>query len=192
MSGQAIATRRRRVPFTLGHIPFSTHLCPPSLLFKPYAEQHVDNHSLVGASPSKRRHKDEKMPRGSKGLTVFQYACSKTADATSQVLHLLNLQDPALRQYRLDASEYVFYPLALLYTMYWNKGNRNLKTHRPFIPLPLQMIPGDELYCFRQYSYMERRVDAFREHHKNSGIPPGLAIIGTPGIGELIPFHLLT
>ena len=85
--------------------------------------------------------------------------------------------------------------------MYWGKGNNKyLKNAKPCIPLPLELIlGGDDLYCFvsaSTYSYMEGRIDAFREHHmhritsKGSGMPPGLALIGNPGIGELVLFHL--
>ena len=80
--------------------------------------------------------------------------------------------------------------------MYWGKGDRYLNNAKPFIPLPFEVIPDDILYCFRQYSYMEQRIDAFRKHHEDritpegSGIPPGIALIGSPGIGELVLFHL--
>ena len=80
--------------------------------------------------------------------------------------------------------------------MYRGKGSRYLKNAKPFIPLPFEVIQGDELHCFCQYTYMEQRIDAFRGYHKQmissvgSGIPPGVAIIGSPGIGELVLFHL--
>ena len=120
--------------------------------------------------------------------------CSSIANGSTFQVLLDDLQDPQLSKYRLDLPEYSFYPFAQLYTMYWGKGNRYLKHAKPFIPLPLKLIPGDKLYCFGQYSYMEQRIDAFREYHRitsgGSGIPPGLALIGSPGIGELVLSHL--
>ena len=48
------------------------------------------------------------------------------------------------------------------------------------------------LYCFRQYTYMEARIKAFRDRFKKreSIVPPGIGLIGTPGIGKLIPIRL--
>ena len=38
---------------------------------------------------------------------------------------------------------------------------------------------------------MTKRVDALRKSYQNAQWgPPGLAVIGTPGIGELVPIHL--
>lgn len=157
-----------------------------------HSEQRADSHSLVGAPPSKRFQRE---PRPVECLTLFPSTCSSITDTTSQVV-LVDLQDPQLGQYRLDPSAYDFYRLARLYTMYWDKGNRCLRNHKPFIHFPPDVFPDDELYCFRQYSYLEHRIDAFRKHHKDiitskgSGLLPGLALIGTPGIGELVTFHL--
>jgi hypothetical protein len=130
------------------------------------------------------------------GLTLFPSTSSSIADATSQVLPLYNLEEPTLSQYRLDPSEYCEYPLARLYSMYWDKGDQYLNSCKPFIPLPPDVVLDDELY-FSQCSYTEQRIDNFRKNYRDEiiskgwrcGIPPGLALIGTPGIGELVPIH---
>jgi len=78
-------------------------------------------------------------------------------------------------------------PLAS-YSEYWRRGRDNLlgddKVLRP--------KNEDALYFFKQYGYMEGRIDAFRNHckdlelrnvHQPHGLP-GVVVIGTPGIGE--------
>lgn len=79
--------------------------------------------------------------------------------------------------------------------MYWSKGDDYLQSRRPHIPLPPNVLPDRELYCFHQYSYMVERIDSFRTFYKDrvsSRTPPGLSLIGTPGIGELVPTHLFS
>lgn len=79
--------------------------------------------------------------------------------------------------------------------MYWSKGDDYLQSRKPHIPLPSKVLSGHGLYCFLQYAYMEQRIDNFRRLHTDrvgEGIPPGLSLIGTPGIGELVPIHLFS
>lgn len=79
--------------------------------------------------------------------------------------------------------------------MYWSKGDDYLQARKPFIPLPSTVLSDDELYFFLQYEYIEQRVDHFREYYKDrvgSSIPPGVSLIGTPGIGELVPIYLFS
>lgn len=72
--------------------------------------------------------------------------------------------------------------------MYWGKLDQ---PHEDFIRLPHRLAVDDRLYIFSQYLYIEPRIEAFRTANMHHEIPPGLALIGTPGIGELVPIHLL-
>ena len=130
---------------------------------------------------------------GRVGLTLIPPTSSSTADATSQVLGLHDPKDSKLSQFRLDPSEYCDYPLAQLYSVYWDKSDRYFNPNT-FIHLPSDVVPDGKFYIFSQYSYIERRIDKFREALKNAPhvphTPPGLALIGTSGIGEPLPIHL--
>jgi len=107
------------------------------------------------------------------------------------VLILDNPQDSQLSQYHLDQSEYNNDLLAVLYSMYWGKKDEHLKKCEPFLPFPEDVVLGNELYVFSQYTYIIKRIDDFRKGHEHwAGRPPGLALIGSPGIGELITIHL--
>jgi len=105
-------------------------------------------------------------------------------------LLLRSPDDPKLVQYRIPESEYGNYSLAALYGEYWNNVG-SLKNQGSFITLPPNIVPSNSLYIFNQYEYMTKRVDALRKSYQNAQWgPPGLAVIGTPGIGELVPIHL--
>ena len=63
--------------------------------------------------------------------------------------------------------------------MYWNKPTQ---FPNRFIPSPLSNL--GEIFIFSQYEYIEERIENFRKLHKDDRILPGVALIGTPGIGE--------
>ena len=119
---------------------------------------------------------------GAVGLTLFPSTCSSIADATSQALLLFDPDDVQLNEYLLEESRHIFYPLATLHSQYWNKP-----TQFPdrFIPSPLSNL--GEIFIFSQYEYIEARIENFRKLHKDDRIQPGVALIGTPGIGEWSP-----
>ncbi|KAI0792595.1 hypothetical protein C8Q75DRAFT_753594 [Abortiporus biennis] len=76
---------------------------------------------------------------------------------------------------------------ASLYTAFWGKGLDVLESMKPRINLALAGdFPTSEgvLYFFDQYEYMQKRVDAFRAARQHSSLIPGLALVGTPGIGK--------
>ena len=76
------------------------------------------------------------------------------------------------------------------YSQYWGLGERVLLDDQKIFR------PSDRpaLYFFKQYEYMVERVDSFRAYCKKlvslgHALPsslPGVAIIGTPGIGESV------
>jgi hypothetical protein len=126
-------------------------------------------------------------------LTLFPSICSNITDSTLKELFLDGPDDPLLIKYRLDPSGYHQFPYAQLYALYWGKIDQELIPDT-FVQLPTKVLSNDELYIFSQYSYMEQRVDSFREvcreKRDKAYAPPGLALIGTPGVGELVPIHL--
>lgn len=101
-------------------------------------------------------------------------------------------QDPVLNWFRLNDSQIAQYPLAGLHALYWGKPHEYTGGSEPFIPVPPGVVSmGTNLYYFRQYIYMEDRIKAFRDRFKkHQGIPPGVGLIGTPGIGKPVPIHL--
>jgi len=77
--------------------------------------------------------------------------------------------------------------------MYWGKGDEHLKKYEPFLPFPSDVVLDDKIYVSNQYKYTKERIDHFRNVFKDmKGLPPGLALIGSPGIGELVNTHLFT
>jgi hypothetical protein len=104
---------------------------------------------------------------------------------------LRDLQDPKLSPFCLHEPECRDYPLAALYSEYWGTGDKHLENQGQIIPLPPDVVEDDKLFVFDQYEYITKRVDAFREKYGNTNKrPPGLALIGTPGIGELVHTHI--
>ena len=99
-------------------------------------------------------------------------------------------EDPELERHLLQESQYRSHPLAQLHPLYWNKGGHHLKNLLPFIPVPPAFVPSKALYVFEQYVYTEQRIDKFREARMRTSVLPGLALIGSPGIGELFDIHL--
>jgi len=99
-------------------------------------------------------------------------------------------EDPKLGWHLLKESQYCDHPLAQLHPLYWNKGVHHLENLLPFIPVPPEFVPSKALYVFEQYVYTEQRIDKFREERMPTTRPPGLALIGSPGIGELFDIHL--
>jgi hypothetical protein len=107
------------------------------------------------------------------------------------VLLLTDPQDSELGQYRLHESEYYEHPLAQLYSMYWEKGDEHLMNCESCIPLPSDLVPESKVYVFHQYSFAMQRINDFRRKHNDTTyLPPGLALVGSPGIGEQVPIHL--
>ena len=102
-------------------------------------------------------------------------------------------EDPELERYLLSNRRYRNHPLAQLYPLYWDKGDHHLEQPPRFIPVPLGIFPSGKLYVFGQYTYTKLRIDTFREKRVDAEVPPGLALIGSPGIGELFrypPVHI--
>jgi len=150
------------------------------LLIIHHSEWRADCHLLAA------KHRNESDPPGKGRFDPTTITCSSIADATSQVLILGDPEDPQLSRYHIDHNEF-----AVLYSMYWEKTEEHLKECEPVLPFPKHIVPGDELYVFSQYTYIIERIDAFRKlHEEKKERPPGLALIGTPGIGELITIHL--
>jgi hypothetical protein len=74
--------------------------------------------------------------------------------------------------------------------MYWDKADIDFPKSG-FLPVPSKLLQDAGLYIFDQYSFTMQRIDCFRQKHNDpNSLPPGLAIVGTPGIGELFPIHL--
>jgi len=104
---------------------------------------------------------------------------------TLRTVPLQDLNDPSLKKFLLPPNRYRNFPLAY-YSLYWKSGQDTLlEVGEIFRPNHLKA-----LYCFKQYKYMETRIDSFREYTKgldrSSMNLPGILILGTPGIGESV------
>lgn len=91
--------------------------------------------------------------------------------------HLTGPGDPVL-----DSDFLLAEPPLAFYSDYWGKGIHNIVENGKEFRLKSPELPP--LYIFDQYNYMRERIDFFRSQPQNTIIPPGVAIVGTPGIGE--------
>jgi hypothetical protein len=119
----------------------------------------------------------------------------RTECLTLRTVALMDLDDPGLKPLFLSVKKYHLYPLAY-YSQYWGKGQSALlDQYSLFRP-----TNRDTLYFFKQYGYMDKRIDGFRSYRKGLEREPwdlpDVVIIGTPGIGEsfwsLYPVEELT
>jgi len=101
--------------------------------------------------------------------------------------------DPDLDRFPVSPTRSLLHQmLVTLYDQYWGTGLASLKSTRPFVHLPsLDNMTLGRVYFFKQYEYMEERVGAFRENWAKRGsteapLPPGVALLGNPGIGKLV------
>jgi len=80
------------------------------------------------------------------------------------------------------ASKFLVTHRIAAYSEYWGKGKDNVvKNNNEFRPQSPGLFP---LYLFGQYNYILNRIESFRSLSQKAKTPPGVAIIGTPGIGE--------
>ena len=104
-------------------------------------------------------------------------------------ISLLSLNADAIERYIYPRKHYSS-RVVPHYSQYWGVGESALlDSDRIFRPKHLP-----PLYFFKQYEYMVKRIDSFRAYckslvsldHVQPGDLPGLAMIGTPGIGESV------
>jgi hypothetical protein len=116
---------------------------------------------------------------------IAETRSAKAATSPRIPIELDDPKNPTLGLLRLDPSQYKFHPVAYYHAYSKTETRLLLDEERRFCPESPLLQP---LYFFGQYEYMVQRIDAFRAHYEQCAepAPPGIAVIGTPGIGKSV------